>query len=476
MSILGVYFLIFLLAVLAFFYLLPGRARPWVLLIASGVFYLTFDWRYSIFLLFSALTVWFAALQLPKSGPWAKKVWLVLILAANLGVLAGAKYLPWLLKRTAGLELSWLVPVGISFYTLQLAGYLIDVYRGDAEPQRRFSRFLLFAGFFPLMLQGPISRYNQLEPQLERQEPGGHIYENITFGAQLMLWGYFKKLVIADRLAIAVNAFYGDWNSFSGAAALIAVVGYSLQIYTDFSGCVDICRGVGQLFGIEIIDNFERPYSAVTIQDFWRRWHKSLSSWFRDYLYIPLGGSRRGTARKYMNLLIVFLVSGLWHGVGVHFLIWGMLHGLLQIGGAVLLPWRKKFVESLHMDWDGRLHLRIQQGVTFCLVSLVWIFFRAPGTTAAVEVCARLLTGWNQPMSLGMLGLDWKDGIVLAAALGVLLTGSKLQNRGVRVRQAIAERALPVRWSLYLLGFLAVLIFGIYGPGYSEASFIYMNF
>lgn len=473
MSILSIEFLAFLAVLTAVYYLIPGKCRPYVLLAGNIFFYLQFDIRFVPFLLFTVLSVFLGAWGMEKVGQRAKKWILCCVLTLNIGLLFFVKFGPGLLTF-AGLDASVLVPLGISFYTLQLCGYLMDVYRGKYRAERNFGKFAAFSTFFPLMLQGPISRYDQLAHQLFTTEKLPHIYENLTFGAQLMLWGFFQKLVIADRAAILVNHVFSNHADSSGLLILGAVLLYTLQIYTDFSGCVDICRGAAQMLGIRVMDNFRRPYFSRSIQEFWKRWHISLSGWFRDYLYIPLGGNRKGKVRKYINLMIVFLVSGLWHGVGVHFLVWGLLQAVFQIIGALTLPAKKSLCGRLGIDRESRGYRFAQYLCTFVLINISWLFFRADSTRDAVQMLLGIFRCLPLPDSIPGFGL-W-DVLILSAATAVLFGVSLLREREMCIRQTVAGFALPVRWILYLAALTAVLLMGIYGPGYSDNAFIYMNF
>lgn len=485
MSILSVTFLAFLALLTAVYHLVPGKVKPYVLFAGSIIFYLSFDLRYSLFLIFTVITTFFCGILTEKYGePTKKKLCLAATLILNIAVLVTVKYLPYTVSLAGPLigkdfsAFKLIVPVGISFYTLQAAGYCIDVYRGDIKAERNFIKYASFAIFFPLILQGPISRYSQLADQLFSKKRVEDIYRAVTFGSQLMLWGFFKKLVIADRAAILVNTVFDNHTQYTALPILAAALLYTVQIYTDFSGCVDICRGAGELFGIRIIDNFRQPYFAVSIPDFWRRWHIALSSWLRDYLYIPLGGNRKGKVRKYINIFIVFLVSGFWHGVGLQYIAWGMLHGGYQIAGGITLPARKKLCSRLHINRESAPYKLFQQIFTFALIVESWIFFRSDSVTTALRMTKRLIFNWDgTPLSsLLDLGLDAYDFIILAAALAVLFTVSLMRAKKIPIREKTAKFPLPLRWVIYLAVFAAVLIFGIYGPGYSDASFIYMNF
>lgn len=485
MSILSVSFLAFLVLLTAIYHIVPGKVKPYILLAGSIFFYLSFDMRYSLFLLFTVISTYACGILTEKAeAKERKKLYLIITLLINIAILIVVKYLPYtvsLIGSAFGKDFSafkLLVPIGISFYTLQTVGYCIDVYRGDIKAEKNFFKYSSFATFFPLILQGPISRYSQLADQLFSKKKANDLYRSITFGSQLMLWGFFKKLVIADRAAILVNTVFDNHTEYTALPILAAALLYTVQIYTDFSGCVDICRGAGELFGINIIDNFRQPYFATSIPDFWRRWHISLSSWLRDYVYIPLGGNRKGKARKYLNIFIVFLVSGFWHGVGLQYIAWGILHGVYQIAGGITMPMRKKLCSSMHINRESVPYKLFQQLFTFALIVESWIFFRSDSVTTALRMTKRLIFNWDStPLSsLLNLGLDVNDFIILAVSLVLLFTVSVLRAKKIPVREKTAKAPLPIRWIIYLAVFMAVLVFGIYGPGYSDASFIYMNF
>ncbi len=480
MSLISGAFLLFLAVTAAVYYMLPGKMQPVWLLLASLFFYLCADLRFLPFLLLSSVCTWQAARVLP--GSRRKKPLLWLALAVDLGLLAALKLLPFgaaLAGRFPGAarELRFLYPLGIAFYSLQAAGYLFDTARGKTAPEPCFWRFLLFMCFFPVVSQGPISRYEQLAPQL--YEPHALRYRNLTRGAQLALWGYFKKLVIADRAALLVDRVYGSHTEYAGLAVILAALLYFIQLYTDFSGCVDICRGAAQMLGIELAENFRRPFLAADVRDFWRRWHISLSTWLRDYLYFPLGGSRRGRLRTYLNLLIVFTVSGFWHGSGLNFLFWGMLYGVYQIVGSVTRGAREAFWKKIRRDGAPR---PLRQLGTWLLGCFAFHFFRANGLRAAFSMLLSAVRGFSAAAltdgSLVPLGLDGPD--MLGLALGVCLMRAVMlwqeKRDGELLRDRIAALPLPLRWGIWLLGLASVLILGIYGPGYDSTQFIYMNF
>lgn len=481
MSILSLNFITFVLVLVICYYILPGALSPYAILAGNIFFYTQFDLRYSLFLLFSVVTTFLAGVlisRVKKSG--FKKFVLGLSISLNVGLLFFVKFVPYIIDNANyRLQLdiptvSVIVPIGMSFYTLQVCGYCIDIYRGKYSPEKNIFKYMSFATFFPLMLQGPISRYDQLSKTLFAKKRLSDFYDNLTTGAQIALWGFFKKLVIADRAALLVNEVFDKYTEYSGIAVILAALCYTLQIYTDFSGCVDICRGVAKTFGIDIIDNFRQPYLSVSIQDFWKRWHIALSSWLKDYVYISLGGNRKGTVRKYINLIIVFLVSGLWHGVGVHFIVWGMLQAFYQIIGAVTLPLKKKLCTALRINRNSEGFIWIQRTITFCLINISWVIFRGDGMTTILHMLRSMFV-FQQGKEL-IAAIDIADCIILLLGSLLLFVVGYYRDMGISIRKKVAACPIPVRWSCYLMLFLTILILGIYGPGYSEAAFIYMNF
>ena len=469
MDLISLGFLLFAAVTVTAYYALPLRLRPGWLLMASVFFYLSADLRCGLFLLLSIVSCYAAALLIPKTKH--KKPLLFLVLALNLGLMAALKLLPWLMAQAmeSG-RLRLLYPLGVSFYSLQAAGYVIDVYRGKIEPEQKLWRFALFMSFFPIVSQGPISRYEQLAPQLYE----GHTIdaENLSRGAQLALWGYFKKLVVADRAGLLVDLVYETPGQYACFDVCAAAALYTLQLYADFSGCVDICRGVARMLGIEVIENFRRPLFSRSIAEFWRRWHISLGAWLRDYLYFPLGGSRKGKARRAVNTLIVFAVSGLWHGAGLNFLFWGLFNGMCIVLGGATIKARDAFWRSLGAENPPRF---LRQLGCFFLVVLGFHFFRAPGLSAGVHMALDAV----RPFDGSLLELlDLRDTLVLVLGLGLMLLVSGLSERMESgcLRDRIAALKLPLRWALWLALLMTVLVFGVYGPGYDKAQFIYMGF
>lgn len=299
-------------------------------------------------------------------------------------------------------------------------------------------------------------------------------------GIQLIIWGFFLKFMIADKASIIVSTVFNNFATYNGLYVWIAAILYSLQLYTDFLACVTLSQGISLLFGISIDDNFQRPYFATSVKDFWRRWHMSLSSWLRDYVYIPLGGNRKGTCRKNINLLITFIVSGIWHGGQWSFVFWGLLHALYQIAGEFTEKMQKKAFHLLHIDWNSMVGIFIRRTFTFFWVMLAWIIFRAANLKIGLQMIKRMFTAFNPWIffdnSLFRLGLSQKEWEVLIFAIIVLVLVSALQESCFRIRNWLGHQALLVRWIVYLVSICCIWVFGTYGYGFDAKDFIYGGF
>lgn len=487
MNYLSLSFIVFVALIALLYYVLPIKLRSGLLLTASLIFYACFDWRYLFFLIFTALTTFLGAqlVNRVKARKWIVGGCIV----ANIAVWFCIKELPWLLITSSralnllGIDwtaptLSFIVPVGLSYFTLQAIAYLVDVSKQKYPCERNFFKYLLFLSWFPAIVQGPISRYNQLMPQLLNTNKFS--FENARRSLLLLLFGLVKKMVIADRLGILVNHCFDNYEDLRGIVLYLGAIGYSLQLYTDFSGCVDLCRGISGLFGVELMHNFNRPYLSCSIKEFWARWHISLSSWLKDYIYIPLGGNRKGTCRKYLNIAITFLVSGLWHGAGFNFFLWGLMHAAYQIIGDITAPLRRKIKRIIGVK-EGSSSERIYQTfITFHLVALAWIIFRSSGLLTGIQYIQNMLLHFNPWVlvdgTLYELGLSQNYIVFLIAHIAILFTVEHHFKKQENSIESILSTHLILRWIVYLILIFDVLLFGVYGSGYNMGSFMYGGF
>ncbi len=414
----SIQFLLFYPIVAVLNFVIPRKYRWIPLLIASYYFYMTWSAKLIFLILFTTAVSYASGLLIEKK-PKQKTIWMVISVVASLSVLFFFKYYNFVAGTIGGffgadLTLQLILPVGISFYTFQTLSYSIDVYRGRIKAEHNFFYYALFVSFFPQLVAGPIERPDNLLPQLHAE----HTFnaDDLSIGAKRMLAGFFKKIVVADTVAVYVNAVYNHAGETGGLAIIVATVLFAVQIYCDFSGYTDIAIGCARIMGYRLMQNFGRPYSAENIRDFWSRWHISLSSWFKDYLYIPLGGNRKGYARQLVNLFIVFLLSGLWHGAEWTFILWGLLHGIYRVIGDLTYKKREKLYASLGIDTAGRPVRMFRTTITFILVCFAWIFFRANNTTELLRILENLFTTFNAS------GFAEELGMTLSGALTVILS------------------------------------------------------
>ncbi|MBQ3252204.1 MAG: MBOAT family protein [Oscillospiraceae bacterium] len=479
-------FLIFYPIVLLLYFILPKRLSWIMLLLASYYFYISWNVELIYLIVFTTLISWVSAMLIEhtrKQG--VRKLFLVLTLVTCLGVLFFYKYFNFLSDsvvetlKVFGIganpfNLDLILPVGISFYTFQTLSYVIDVYRGDVKTERNFFFYALYVSFFPQLVAGPIERPNNLIPQLHaRHRP---TWENTRNGLRKMLIGFFKKVVVADLLATYVNAVYNDVANATGLGVLIATVLFAIQIYCDFAGYTDIAIGCAEIMGIKLMQNFNRPYIAQSIQEFWRRWHISLSTWFKDYIYVPLGGSRCAKWKNMRNILIVFSVSGLWHGAAWTFVIWGTLHGLYQVIGKLLKPLRSKMLERMHLAEDAKGVQYLRQAVTFALVCFAWIFFRANSTADAMLLVKKLFTDWSLSgayfrTTIDHMGLTMITALISALSIYIM---NRMDINQLRLAHD-GDGAVPVFRYAYVVWVIAIAwLLLLAGDGAS--SFIYFQF
>ena len=466
-------FAIFFPLVFALYWRLPHRYRIGLLLIASYYFYMSWSVKYVALILFTTIVSYASALLITKTHSLrAKKAILIVSLVACLGVLFVFKYfnfftgavvdfLSLFTIRLHPMTLKLLLPVGISFYTFQTLGYVIDVYRGNTQPERNFWVYATFISFFPQLVAGPIERTNNLLPQIKAVHEFN--YPQAVYGVKLMAWGFFKKLCVADILAFyVVDMVFSDIYRYKGLELLIAVFFFTIQIYCDFSGYSDIARGCAKMLGIDLMENFKSPYFSASLREFWSRWHISLSTWFRDYVYIPLGGSRCGKFRHNMNLLLTFTISGLWHGANWTFLLWGMLHGLGQVVENTLT--RRKTQELHGVVWAVRVL------VTFMFVMLGWIFFRAQTLSEAVYIIRSIFSGINGRVYFFEFSGLRKTASVLCIIMLMLWDYFSLKH------DVIAEitscMSSVIRYSFYFLLLTLLLLLRALAP----VEFVYFQF
>ncbi|MBE6611891.1 MAG: MBOAT family protein [Ruminococcaceae bacterium] len=483
-------FLIFYPIVLTAFFLLPHKFRWIMLLAASYIFYMWFSAPLFFLILFTTVVSWLCSVIIERTDDMKKKrLCLILTLITSLGVLVFFKYYNFLVGSVMSLGSLFgampdltirnlILPVGISFYTFQTLSYAIDVYRGDIKTEPHFGYYALFVSFFPQLVAGPIERPDNLLPQLHAE----HRWDNADAlaGAKRMLAGFFKKIVVADLLASHVNAVYNAPETATAVGVVVASCMFAVQIYCDFSGYTDIAIGCARIMGIHLMQNFDRPYQARSIKEFWSRWHISLSTWFRDYLYIPLGGSRCSSFKRWRNVMIVFLVSGLWHGAAWTFVIWGFLHGSYQIIGGLTLPLRKKLTDKLKIDRDSPGFGIYQRIVTFVLVTFAWIFFRANSAGDLMILLRTLFTGWNVPLSeaFSAMGLTLTGALTSIFSVIAMVMLDRLvthEEKPLPDGRFISDRVTAMgRGGVYIFAILAAWMLLLAGDGAS--SFIYFQF
>jgi len=495
----SLHFLVFFPIVVLVYYIIPKKAKQLWLLAASYYFYMCWNAKYVLLILFSTAVTYLSgrligsingnALLNKSKGMTYKKLVVAGSFIINLLILFFFKYANFVSDILNDVFL-WmhidmhipavdvLLPVGISFYTFQALSYTMDVYREDIYPEKSFINYALFVSFFPQLVAGPIERSKNLLTQLNTCKPFN--FYKFRDGFLLMIWGFFLKIVLADRIAIYVDTIYGDINAYPGWYLVVATLLFAIQIYCDFGGYSTIAMGAAEILGIELMENFNAPYLSLSVAEFWRRWHVSLSSWFKDYLYIPLGGSRKGKVRKQINKMIVFLVSGLWHGANMTYVIWGGVNGLYQVLGDVLQPVRNRVVSFFHLNTKSVGHKVFSCIVTFILIDFSWVFFRAKTIPEAIGVLKSIFNTNNIWVlldgSLYTCGLDRSNFSLMLLSIGILLLADIWKARGVVIRKVIAAQDYWCRCLIMIFAICAILIFGVWGSGYDVAGFIYFQF
>lgn len=475
-------FCVFFPVVVCVYFACPYRFRWLWLLAASYFFYMAWEPGYAVLILFTSAVDYVAARMIGSQERAGSRRWVVFSLCTNFGLLFFFKYYNFFSSQIDALlallgwgaampRSGWLLPVGISFYTFQSVSYTLDVYRGRIGVERHPGYLALYVAFFPQLVAGPIERAGSLIPQLRASHD--FEYGRVTDGLKLMVWGLFKKAVVADRLAQAVDYVYADPSAHGGPALVLATLFFAVQIYCDFSGYSDIAIGAAQVMGIRLMDNFRQPYLAISMADFWRRWHISLSTWFRDYLYVPLGGNRASAGRWAFNILVVFLLSGLWHGASWTFVLWGFFHGICLVCAR---GWRA--LRGAPKEDAALLVRALRVFYVFVLVNIGWVLFRAESIGDAVAVFSGFGRGWAAlgggsviEVLAGMLRVPRMELVISLALIGVV-AGEHLLREGVPVREWLGRRPAALRWLCYSALLWAIFLFGVF----QQREFIYFVF
>ena len=483
-------FVLFFPVVTAGYFWLPQRFRWQWLLAASCIFYMAFVPIYILILAITIAIDYVAALLIDRSEGRARRRYLAISIVSTCAVLFVFKYYSFFnsnfLAAAKFFHLSYpvpvldvLLPIGLSFHTFQSLSYVIEVYRGNQRPERHLGIYALYVMFYPQLVAGPIERPQNLLHQF--REVHVFDYQRVANGLKLMAWGMFKKVVIADRLALLVNTVYGNPGAYDGPALVVATVFFAFQIYCDFSGYSDIAIGAAQVMGFRLMDNFNRPYSARSIVEFWHRWHISLSTWFRDYVYIPLGGNRVSRPRWYLNLLLTFTISGLWHGANWTYVVWGFLNGLYLVTGHATMGLRARAVTYTGLDRVPVVRSTMAVLATFILVCFAWIFFRARSLADAWYIVTHLTVNaekaldaswWSTFLTIAKSGMDGTDFALAIAAIALMEIFHFVQGHST-VRTMLVARPWPVRYGFYYVLVTSILILGVF---HKPQQFIYFQF
>ena len=485
-------FMLFFPIVLCIYFVIPKKARHLWLLVASYYFYMGWNAKYALLIAASTIITYLGGLFIARRKE--KKKWcLIGVICINLLILFFFKYYDFALDNinrilsfagagTIRRKFDVLLPVGLSFYTFQALGYIIDVYRGTIQAEKNFFRYALFVSFFPQLVAGPIERSGNLLRQIDHiEEIHLFSYKRITEGAVLMLWGYFLKMVIADRVSIVVDTVYNSYWMYGSTELVIASVLFAIQIYCDFASYSQIAIGAAKIMGFDLMENFNTPYFASSIKDFWRRWHISLSTWLRDYIYIPLGGSHCSKLKKYRNLMLTFLISGLWHGANWTYVIWGGIHGLYQVIEDATTPVREKIIKKYQMRTDNFSCRFGKIALTFILTDFAWIFFRANHVSDAFTIIARIFTKANPWIlfdgSIYDILLPVNEVHILIIALVILFLVDLIRyKKNLTLAGFLNNQNLWFRYAVIFALLFFILIYGQYGPGFSAKQFIYFQF
>lgn len=478
----SVAFAFFMPIVFLLYWALPHRFRWMALLAANCWFYMSWDPKYIIVILLTTVVSYFSALFIEKTeNKKRKKGILVIGVLITLVFLLVFKYTDFALTSVFKVlqlfaipvqktTLNLVMPIGISFYTFQMVGYIADVYTGKIKAEHHFGHYALFVSFFPNILSGPIERAANMLPQFKEEKK--FIYDDAVYGLRLILLGFLKKMIFADSMSKYVDAVFNHTEGTSGLAFIIAIILFTFQIYCDFSGYSDIAIGVARLLGIRLMDNFKQPYYASSVKEFWQRWHISLSTWFRDYVYIPLGGNRVSKPRKNLNLLLTFLTSGLWHGANWTFVLWGGIHGLYQIiENTIKSAWKKHHPQT-PAKHPKTVHT-LQTLLTFCLVAYAWMFFRANSITDAIYITTHLFQGYNWQQALIDTSMSYLSVAKILLAIVVLMLYDYFSLKKDLLSE-MSKLKLPLRWLIYIAVTVLIIILSLHNG--IKQEFIYFKF
>lgn len=493
-------FLVFMPIVALIYFLLPLKIRYIWLLLASYFFYMCWNPKYVVLLLFATIISYLCGGLLEcvqskglsvKTELKLKKGIVAVGICGNIGMLAFFKYYDFAFQTIERLllpfgiqihvsPLKYLLPVGISFYTFQVVGYMIDVYRQEVKAEKNFLRYALFVAFFPQIGSGPIARAKNLLKQL--QLPTRFDMQNVRYGLLTMAYGLFLKLVIADRIATVITPVHLEYEQYHGMQLILCIILFGIQIYCDFHGYTQIAIGSARVFGYALQENFNAPYLSPNIKMFWRNWHISLTSWFTDYLYIPLGGNRKGNVRKYINMMIVFLSSGLWHGASWSFVVWGGLNGVYLVLYEVIHPWWECIRKKIQINQETKWWKGLSCVITFVLVDYAWLYFWAGDFSIALGMQRKIASDFFLPYLLSdniwVIFQNYTTIVVLLVSMLILWITDYLHYKGVDWKNTILKQQFVFRWMLYLVLFFTLIIYGVYGTGYETkaAQFIYFRF
>ena len=485
-------YLMFFPIVLMVYFLLPVRIRYVWLLIASYYFYTCWYAKHAVILLFCTMVTYVGGLLIGMvfNNTLLKKLCVAGCIIINIAILVYFKYRGFIFDNLSTLsaltkinifvpKTQYTLPIGISFYTFQAMGYLIDVYRGQTKAEKNFLKYALFVSFFPQLVAGPIERSGNLLKQIH--VPTKFNADRARDGLLTIAYGLFIKVVIADNIAAIIDPIFREYDTRNGTVLFMATVLFAFQIYCDFEGYTKIAIGSAKILGFTLMDNFAAPYMAGSVKEFWDRWHISLTSWFRDYLYIPLGGNRKGKLRKYINTLIVFGVSGLWHGAGWHYVVWGEMNGILIVIQDVTRNWRDKIYSVCRINKHKSGWKILSVIVTFVLIDFTWLFFRTDNMKMGLNILHRICTELQFRRFLtesfwGEVFPSIVTMMILFASLVVLLFKDWLKARGVGLKSCILNQQLVFRWLVYLTIIMVIIFGGAYGEGYEQTQFIYFQF